>query len=55
MHAYTSNEANTEDGMAEASLKISVFVFLSARYRPIVVKSLLLLKNPSNEKWANHS
>ncbi len=27
MYAYTSNEANTEDGMAQTSLKIPIFVF----------------------------
>ncbi|MDR7132566.1 hypothetical protein J2X69_004939 [Algoriphagus sp. 4150] len=30
MYAYTSNEANVEDGMAEASLKIPVLGFSDA-------------------------
>ncbi|MDR7130450.1 L-alanine-DL-glutamate epimerase-like enolase superfamily enzyme [Algoriphagus sp. 4150] len=30
MYAYTSNEANEEDGMAEASLKVPVLGFSDA-------------------------
>lgn len=55
MYAYTSNEPNEEDGMPEASLKISnfeIFKCMQIKLDPLI--SLHLLKKTTLNNWAIH-
>jgi hypothetical protein len=55
MYAYTSNEPNEEDGMPEASLKISKFeIFRCTQIKPEHLISLHLLKKTTLNKWGIH-
>ena len=55
MYAYTSNEPNEEDGMPEASLKISNFeIFKCTQIKLDHLKSLHLLKKTTLSKWSIH-
>jgi len=54
MYAYTSNEPNEEDGMPEASLKISDFeIFKCTPIKLNHLISLHLLEKTRLKKWGN--